>query len=60
MKEILKETIGFIIFTGFCIYGIYLLDNNTAIIHSDKPLTPTIELKIKDNKVDTMYVYRLK
>jgi len=58
MKEIFKETIGFIIFTGFCIYGIYLLDNNA--IHSDKPLTPTIELKIKDNKVDTIYVYRLK
>ena len=58
MKEIFKETIGFTIFTGFCIYGIYLLDNNT--IHSNKLLTPTMELKIKDNKVDTLYIYKLK
>ena len=28
-------------------------------IKSDKPIVPEIELIIKDNKVDTVYVYRL-
>lgn len=59
MKEILKETIGFTIFIGVCICGIYLLSYNNTIT-SNKPLTPTIELKIKDNKVDTLYIYKLK
>ena len=27
-------------------------------IKSEKPLTPTLELRIIDNKVDTLYVYR--
>ena len=59
MKEILKEIIGFTIFTGFCVYGIYLISYNTTIT-SNKLLTPTMKLKIKDNKVDTLYIYKLK
>ena len=59
MKEILKEIIGFTIFTAFCVYGIYLISYNTTL-RSNKPLTPTIQLKIKDNKVDTLYIYKLK
>jgi hypothetical protein len=43
---------------GFCIYEISLVDDNT--IASNKLLTPTMELKIKDNKVDTLYIYKLK
>jgi uncharacterized protein YxeA len=61
MKEILKEIIGltlFIIFMGFCVYEISLVDDNT--ISSNKLLTPTMELKIKNNKVDTLYIYKLK
>jgi uncharacterized protein YxeA len=61
MKEILKEIIGltlFIIFMGFCVYEISLVDDNT--ITSNKLLTPTVELKIKNNKVDTFYIYKLK
>jgi hypothetical protein len=60
MKEILKEIIGFTIFAAFvCIYGIYLLLYNNTIT-SNKLLTPTVELKIKNNKVDTFYIYKLK
>ena len=61
MKEIFKEIIGFtmfIIFMRFCVYEISLVDDN--IITSNKPLTPTIVLKINDNKVDTLYIYKLK
>jgi len=61
MKEIFKEIIGFtmfIVFMGFCVYGISLVDDN--VITSNKPLTPTMELKVKDNKVDTLYIYKLK
>jgi hypothetical protein len=43
---------------GFCVYEISLVDDN--IITSNKPLTPTIVLKINDNKVDTLYIYKLK
>jgi hypothetical protein len=58
MKETLKEIIGFTIFAAFvCIYGIYLLLYNNTIT-SNKPLTPTVELKIKNNKVDTFYIYK--
>lgn len=61
MKEMFKEIIGltlFVIFMGFCVYGISLVDDN--IITSNNPLIPAIQLKITDNKVDTLYIYKLK
>jgi hypothetical protein len=61
MKEMFKEIIGltlFVIFMGFCVYEISLVDDN--IITSNKPLIPAIQLKITDNKVDTLYIYKLK
>jgi len=60
MKEILLQTIGlttFIVFMGFCVYELSLVDDNTITSH--KLLTPTIQLKIIDNKVDTLYIYKL-
>lgn len=61
MKEILKEIIGFtmfIVFMAFCVYELSLVDDNTITSH--KLLAPTIQLKIADNKVDTLYIYKLK
>lgn len=31
---------------------------DNQVIKSEKPLTPTLELRIINNKVDTLYVYR--
>jgi hypothetical protein len=60
MKEILKESIGlitFIVFMLFCIYELSLIDDELVV---SQPLIPTIQLKITDNKVDTLYIYKLK
>jgi len=56
MKEILKEIIGFTIFTGFCVYGIYLISYNTTIT-SNKLLTPTMELKIEKIIKSTHFMF---
>ena len=38
--------------------GGYFLFRGDGSIKSDHPRKPSIELVIKDNKVDTLYVYR--
>lgn len=45
---------------GLMVFGIYLLFDKFFFEHSfrvDKPIRPKIELVIKNNKVDTIYVY---
>jgi hypothetical protein len=43
--------VGFIGFTGY-----YFFKDDS--IKSEKPIKPKIELVVKNNKVDTLYVYR--
>ena len=52
-------TIGLVL--GLLIFGLYLLVDNFFIDHAikvKKPIKPTIELVVKNNVVDTVYVYR--
>jgi hypothetical protein len=59
MKEILKESIGliaFIAFMAFCIYELSLIDDELV---TSQPLIPTIQLKVTDNKIDTLYIYKI-
>jgi hypothetical protein len=59
MKEILKESIGliaFIAFMAFCIYELSLIDDELVV---SQPLIPTIQLKVTDNKIDTLYIYKI-
>ena len=54
-------TIGVLI--GLCLWGLFAIYDYYFIfdgIKSNKPIIPKIELIIKDNKVDTLYVYELK
>lgn len=52
--------IGLII--GLAIWGLFQGYNHWFVNHDikvSKPLIPTIELVIKNNKVDTIYVYKI-
>lgn len=57
----LKPLIIGCVLLGFCIWGIWEVIDLIFIdevIKSTTPITPEIELKINDNVVDTIYVYR--
>jgi len=51
-----------VVFAGLAVAGLmtagYFLFRGDGSIKSDRPIKPAIELVIKDNKVDTIYVYR--
>lgn len=52
---------GFGLIFGLALWSIWGLIDLFFIsedIRSDKPIKPEIELVIKDNKVDTVYVYK--
>lgn len=56
-------TVLTILFTGFCLFiislicmGCYFIFHK-PVIKSETKIQPKIELVIKDNKVDTLYVY---
>ena len=54
-------SLGLII--GLAIWGLFTLYNRNFVDHDIKvkqPLIPTIELVIENNKVDTLYVYKVK
>lgn len=40
----------------YFVYSVYVPDK----LESPYPITPTKQLIIKDNKVDTLYIYKLK
>lgn len=44
---------------GTCL-SIHILESVRNITTSSEPITPEIKLIITDNKVDTLYVYKLK
>jgi hypothetical protein len=63
LNGIVETFIAFGIFIGLCLWGGYALIDHFFIDHrlkSDHVITPTIELVIEENKVDTLYVYELK
>ena len=48
---------------GLLVWGLFAGYNKWFVNHDikvSKPLIPTIELVIKNNKVDTLYVYKVK
>jgi len=47
-----------IVFAIIIWFIVELADGPDDVIRSDKQLSPEIELVIKDNRVDTIYVYR--
>ncbi len=50
-------TIIAILAVGFISFTVYYFVKDDAIT-SEHPIKPQIELVIKDNKVDTLYIYR--
>lgn len=49
-----------LIFGAFYLINYLFFYDNTITIKSDKLITPKIELIIKENKVDTIYIYENK
>jgi hypothetical protein len=63
MKEVIDTLIIFCIFIGLAIWGCWELIDYFFIedvIRSTKIIKPEIELIVKDNIIDTIYVYRKK
>lgn len=54
-----KFTIGYILGVVVCALTVCVLIINKPL-KSEVKIEPSIELVIKDNKVDTLYVYTLK
>lgn len=55
--------IGVILIAIVAIYGGYKLFNHyygEEVITSSKRINPELQLIVKDNKVDTLFVYKLK
>lgn len=52
----------FVVFCCLVVAGLmtagYFIFKGDGSIKSDHPIKPAIELVIKDNKVDTLYVYK--
>lgn len=62
MDNIVESLIALGIMIGLAVWGIVSLYDYFFIfdgIKSSKPIKPRIELVIKDNKVDTLYVYEI-
>jgi hypothetical protein len=58
-----ETLIGFGLFIGLGCWAIFSMIDYFFIfdgIKSETPIEPKIELVIKDNKVDTLYVYEIK
>jgi hypothetical protein len=63
MDGFVEILIGAGVFIGLSCWGIFSLIDYFFIfdgIKSKTPIKPKIELVIKDNKVDTLYVYEIK
>jgi hypothetical protein len=62
MDDLVNILLGIGIFIGLVIFGIYIIIDKFIINHDIKvktPLVPTIELIVKNNKIDTLYVYKI-
>lgn len=55
-----KFVSGYIIGVLVCTLGFLICAPDSTTIKSENKITPLIELVIKDNKLDTLYVYKLK
>ena len=63
LEGIFEVFVGLGIIIGLAIWGLFSAYNHWFVnndIKVKKPLIPTIELVIENNKVDTLYVYKLK
>ena len=62
-SKIGETLIGVGVIIGLIIWGLFAIYDYLFIfdgIKSKEPITPTIELVIENNKIDTLYVYELK
>jgi hypothetical protein len=62
LNGMVQTLVGFGIFIGLMLWGLFMLIDYLFIfdgIKSKTPIKPKIELVIVDNKVDTVYVYEL-
>jgi hypothetical protein len=63
LEGIFEVFVGLGLIIGLAIWGLFTLYNRNFVNHDIKvkqPLIPTIELVIENNKVDTLYVYKIK
>lgn len=63
LDGILETLIAFGVLIGLSVWGLFSLYSHYLVNHDikvKKPLVPTIELVIENNKVDTLYVYKIK
>ena len=59
--EVIHTLIAFCVFCGLACWGLWEIIDWLWIddaIRSTKPITPEIELVVKNNTIDTVYVYR--
>ena len=62
MKDFVETLIAFGIIVGLCLWGLWELVDWLWIddaIRTTEQIVPEIELVVKDNVVDTIYVYRM-
>ncbi len=61
MGKTLMYILLFVVFVFVTMKGcekwVDMVEDN-QVIKSEKPLIPTLELRIENNKLDTLYVYR--
>ena len=61
LDGLVETLVGFGIFIGLAVWGIFALIDWIWVddaIRSTTPIKPEIELVVKDNVIDTVYVYR--
>jgi hypothetical protein len=63
LDGIFEVFVGLGLIIGLAIWGLFSAYNHWFVNHDikvKKPLIPTIKLVIENNKVDTLYVYKIK